>query len=710
MLIYVMINMVGGKMDLAKLNDKQLEAVKMNEGPLLVLAGAGSGKTRVLTTKVAYLVQELGISPEHILAITFTNKAAKEMKDRVLNILGSTAYNIQISTFHSFGLLIMKENYEALGYKNNFTILDSDDTLTLIKKIMKELNIDPKVYNPKAIRNKISGAINEMLDAKGYKKYANTEMDEKIVQVYEIYERKLQLNNSVDFDDLLMLPIKLFSSRPDILKGYQEKYQYILIDEYQDTNSAQYLLVKQLSAKYKNICVVGDESQSIYSFRGANYRNILNFEKDYPNCNTVYLEQNYRSTTNILNAANNVIKNNKERKDKNLWTENGIGDNIVYHRCKTEFDEREYVVEEVMKLIDSGIKREDIAVLYRTNAQSRNIEEGFLKNNIPYKVVGSFYFYNRKEIKDLISYLKLIYNPSDDISLTRVINVPKRGIGDKTISNLIEKASALGLSMFESIFDNKCLEFKRVIEELIKDKDRLTLTELVDAVLDKTGMKQELISENSVESEIRLENLEEFKSITANFENSFGVVSLEEFLNEISLVADISEHKNAVDVVTLMTVHSAKGLEFDYVFLIGMEEGIFPHNNSFNDASALEEERRLCYVAITRAKKKLWLINAGRRMLFGEPSCNPPSRFIDEIGEEGIEKEVIESTFLEPKMFNKGNMIDNNVEYHFGDKVRHATFGVGIVVGIDKSLLSIAFEHPHGIKKMIKGHKSIEKL
>ena len=697
-------------MNLTKLNDKQLEAVKINEGPLLVLAGAGSGKTRVLTTKVAYLIDELGIPPEHILAITFTNKAAKEMKDRVVSMLGPIAYSIQISTFHSFGLLIMKENYEALGYKNNFTILDSDDTLTLIKKIMKELNMDSKIYNPKAIRNKISGAKNEMLDAKGYKKYANTEFDEKVVQVYEIYERKLQLNNSVDFDDLLMLPIKLFSNRPDILKGYQEKYQYILIDEYQDTNSAQYLLVKQLSAKYKNVCVVGDESQSIYSFRGANYRNILNFEKDYQNCNTVYLEQNYRSTTNILNAANNVIRNNKERKDKNLWTENGVGDKIIYHRSKSEAEEREYVVTEVMKLIDNGVKREDIAVLYRTNAQSRNIEEGFLKNNIPYKVVGSFYFYNRKEIKDLISYLKLIYNPYDDVSLTRVINVPKRGIGDKTLSNLSEQANSLNLSMFEAINDGKCLEFKKIIEELIKDKDNYTLTELVDVVLEKTGMKQELISENSVEAEIRLENLEEFKSITANFENSYGVVSLEEFLNEISLVADISEHKNEIDVVTLMTVHSAKGLEFDYVFLIGMEEGIFPHSNSFSDNSALEEERRLCYVAITRAKKKLWLVNAGRRMLFGEISCNPPSRFITEMGEEPLEKEIMDSSFVEPKIFNKENLIDKNAEYHFGDKVRHATFGVGVIVGIDKSLLSIAFEHPHGIKKMIKGHKSIEKI
>ncbi len=698
-------------MNLTKLNNKQLEAVKINEGPLLVLAGAGSGKTRVLTTKVAYLIDELGISPEHILAITFTNKAAKEMKDRIVSILGPIAYNIQISTFHSFGLLIIKENYEVLGYKSNFTILDSDDTLTLIKKIMKELNIDPKVYNPKAIRNKISGAKNEMLSAKEYSRYANTDLDEKVVSVYEVYERKLKINNSLDFDDLLMEPIILFKNHPEVLQKYQQKYQYILIDEYQDTNSAQYLLVKMLSAKYKNVCVVGDESQSIYSFRGANYRNILNFEKDYPNCNTVFLEQNYRSTGNILSAANHVIEHNKERKDKNLWTENAVGDKIIYHRVHNESDEGEYVVSEIKKLLDSGVTKDSIAVLYRTNAQSRSMEDAFLRNNVPYKVIGSFYFYNRKEIKDLICYLKLIYNQADDVSLTRIINVPKRGIGDKTISNLADKAAINGTSMFDAIEDGKCLEFKKLILELIKEKDKCTLTELVDLILDKSGIRKELTSENSVESEIRLENLEEFKSITANFENINGIISLEDFLNEISLVTDINEHKNETDVVTLMTIHSAKGLEFDYVFLVGMEEGLFPHSNSLLDSSGIEEERRLCYVAITRAKKKLWLVNSQRRMIFGETSCNPPSRFIEEIGDEYLEKDVLPNTFTTGvKTFYKEDMVDNNAEYNFGDKVRHDTFGVGVIVGIDKSLLTIAFEHPYGIKKLIKGHKSIKKI
>ena len=695
-------------MELTNLNNKQLEAIKSVEGPLLVLAGAGSGKTRVLTTRIAYLISELGINPYNILAITFTNKAAKEMKDRVINMLGSMSKNIQISTFHSFGVTILGENCDKLGYKENFTILDSDDVLTVIKKILKDLNLDPKEYNPKAIRNRISGAKNGILSPSEYERFANTDFEEKVTLVYERYEKKLKSNNSVDFDDLLLLPINLFRMYPDVLKKYQERFQYILIDEYQDTNEAQYLLVKMLSAKHKNICVVGDESQSIYSFRGSNYRNILNFERDYKNCKTVLLEQNYRSTSNILNAANDVIKNNKERKDKNLWTENGNGEKIIYHRSSDEKDEAYYVMSEIKKLIDSGVSRDKIAVLYRTNAQSRTMEEALLRENIPYKVIGSFYFYNRKEIKDLISYLKLIYNPSDDISLTRVINTPKRGIGDKTIADLTEKANLYNISLFEAIDSGKPLEFKKIIEELIKEKDNLSLTELVDLVLNKSGMKDELVKEKTIESEIRLENLEEFKSITRNFEENVGIVSLEEFLLEISLVADMNEHKNDVDVVTLMTVHSAKGLEFDYVFITGLEEGIFPHNNSLMSESEIEEERRLCYVAITRAKTKLWLVNAMRRTLYGIDNANPPSRFINEINDKYLIKEAKEKNVEIKSKFKV--QIDENAEYNFGDKVKHDQFGIGVVVGIDKSILKVAFPAPFGIKTLIKGHKSIQKL
>lgn len=695
-------------MELTKLNDRQIEAVKCVDGPLLVLAGAGSGKTRVLTTRIAYLISELGINPYNILAITFTNKAAKEMKGRVIDMLGDNAKRIQISTFHSFGVTILRENYDKLGYKENFTILDSDDTLTVIKKIIKELNLDPKEYNPKAIKNRISGAKNQILSPEEYKKYANTDFEEKVTLIYEKYEKKLKANNSVDFDDLLILPINLFRTNPDVLKKYQERFQYILIDEYQDTNEAQYILVKMLSAKYKNICVVGDESQSIYSFRGSNYRNILNFERDYPNCKTVLLEQNYRSTSNILDAANEVIIHNKQRKDKNLWTENGVGEKIVYHRAYDEKDEAYYVMNEIKKLINDGVTRDRIAVLYRTNAQSRTMEESLLRENIPYKVIGSFYFYNRKEIKDLISYLKLIYNPDDDVSLTRVINTPKRGIGDKTISDLNSKADLLNRSLYEVIDSGKPLEFKKIIQELRNEKDNCTLTELVDLVLNKSGMKDELEREKTIDSEIRLENLEEFKSITRNFEESYGIVSLEEFLLEISLVADMNEHKDDVDVVTLMTVHSAKGLEFDYVFIIGLEEGIFPHNNSLISDNEIEEERRLCYVAITRAKNRLWLVNALKRTIYGMDSVNPPSRFLNEIDDSHLIKESKEKEIeIKPKFKVQ---IDETVEYNFGDKVKHDTFGVGVVVGIDKSVLSVAFPHPIGIKKLIKGHKSIEKL
>ncbi len=700
-------------MEITGLNEKQQEAVKTTEGPLLVLAGAGSGKTRVLTTRIAYLIEEMGISPKNILAITFTNKAAKEMKDRICKMLGGEGYQIQISTFHSFGLLILKEHANILGYKENFTILDSDDSLTVIKKIMKDLGIDLKEYNPKAIRNQISGAKNALLTAEQYERYANTDFEEKVLSIYRRYEERLRVNNSFDFDDLLMLPNILLRKNKKILEEYQDRFHYILVDEYQDTNEAQYKMIKMIGEKYKNVCVVGDNDQSIYTFRGANYRNILNFEKDYPNAKTVFLEENYRSTRMILNAANNVIKNNQERKDKNLWTKNEEGEKVIYHRAFDEKQEANYVTEEIEKLISSGIEKKEVAVLYRTNAQSRNMEEALLKKNIPYKVVGSFYFYNRKEIKDLISYLKLIYNSDDDIDLLRVINTPKRGIGNKTIETLVRKAEIDGVSLYDAIDSGKELEFKRIIEELVKLKETSTLTELVDAVLNLTGIREELESEKTLEADIRLENLEEFKSITRSYEEGEGIVSLEDFLETISLVSDVEEHKNNSDVVTLMTVHSAKGLEFDYVFIIGLEEGIFPHNNSMLESEGLEEERRLCYVAITRARKKLWLLNTRHRMYFGQTAYNPCSRFINEIDEQYLEKEEVEeplwgASSKKEKVLSSN--IDPNAEYNIGDKIIHDTFGEGMVVGIDKSVLTVAFEHPIGIKTLIKGHKSIRKV
>ena len=694
-------------MELVGYNDKQMEAILKTDGPILVIAGAGSGKTKVLTTKIAYLVDN-GIPTDNILAITFTNKAAKEMKDRVIGLLGSIGYQLRISTFHSFGVFLIHEHYDLLGYKENFTILDSDDSLTLIKKIMKDLNINVKDYNPKAIRNSISSSKNELISASDFERFIGNDFDQKVFEVYQRYERKLLLSNSLDFDDLLFLPIKLFREHPEILRHYQELYQYIMVDEYQDTNQAQYILIKMLSALNRNICVVGDESQSIYSFRGSNYRNILNFEKDYKDCETILLEQNYRSTSTILDSANDVIKNNKHRKDKKLWTENGVGDKLQYYKALDEKDEASYVVNEINKLIDSGVNKSDIAVLYRTNAQSRVMEEALLKEGIPYKVVGSFYFYNRKEIKDLICYLRLLYNTSDDISLQRIINVPKRGIGLKTIESLIEKANVNNSSIFNIIEGGKELSFKLMINDIKSEVDNCTLTELVDLILEKSGMKSELESDNSIESEIRLENLEEFKSITKAFEEKNGIVSLEDFLTEISLVSDITEHRGATDVVTLMTVHSAKGLEFENVFLIGLEEGVFPHSNSFYDDEALEEERRLCYVAITRAKKKLWLVNAHKRLLFGTDSFNKPSRFIDEINPNNIIETGSRRNNIGGKVIK--NVIDEDVDYGPGDKIIHDVFGEGVIISIDGSVVSIAFAHPHGVKKLLKGHKSIKKI
>ncbi len=701
--------MVKLMVDIETLNPNQQEAVQTTDGPILVLAGAGSGKTKVLTTKIAYLINNKNVLPSSILAITFTNKAAKEMKNRVASLLGPIANRIQISTFHSFGLLVIKEHYDKLQFKSNFTILDSDDSLTIVKKIMREMGYDISRYNPKVIRNRISGAKNELMTPDDYEKYASAEFEQIVVSIYRKYQEKLLVTNSLDFDDLLMLPIKLFKESPNVLKEYQERFQYILIDEYQDTNEAQYSLVKMISAKYKNICVVGDNDQSIYSFRGSNYRNILNFQNDYENPKVIILEENYRSTKNILNAANSVIKNNKQRKEKNLWTDNATGDKIKYYRAMDEKDEAYYIVKEIKKLIDQGNNRDDIAILYRTNAQSRNIEDALLRETIPYKVVGSLNFYNRKEIKDLTAYLRLIYNQYDDVSLTRIINVPRRGIGVKTIDKLVEKATTEKKSIYEVIESGKELIFKNQIETLRQISESCSLTELVDKVLELTGLKASLVAENTIEADVRLENLEEFKSITKTFEERNGLVSLEDFLMEISLVTDVEEQKQTSDLVTLMTVHSAKGLEFDNVFIVGLEEGIFPHSNSFDSQEGLEEERRLCYVAITRARKRLWIVNAKRRILYGLDSCNPPSRFVSEIADEYIESENIDLKEMHT-ILNKEDNIDSTIEYKIGDKIIHEDFGEGIVVGVDKQIITVAFSYPAEIKKLIKGHKSIRKV
>ena len=698
-------------MNIDDLNDKQKEAVLYNEGPLLIIAGAGAGKTKTLTSKIAYLIDEKEVSPYSILAITFTNKAAKEMKDRLYNLIGSDAKKLTVSTFHSFGLKLLRENYDYLGYDKNFVIMDSDDSLTVVKKIIKELGYDPKIYNPRAIRNKISSCKNEMTSPEMYEKYAVSDYEKIVNEIYKKYEKKLKKNNSVDFDDLLLLPIKLFKKYPDVLEKYQNIYKYILIDEYQDTNEAQYILTKLLSEKNRLITCVGDDSQSIYSFRGANYKNILNFEKDYKDAKTILLEQNYRSTSTILDAANQVIKNNKMKKDKKLWTARGIGEKIKYYRAYNEKDEAQYVIRKIKELINKNVDYKDIAVLYRTNAQSRVIEEEMLKENLPYRVVGSFYFYSRKEIKDLIAYLRLIHNSKDNVSLLRVINTPKRGIGLKTIDALTQKADQEGISIYEAISSGKELEFKKIIERLKEVANDLTLTELIDKVLDASGLRQELESENSLESEIRLENLEEFKSITKTFEEREGLVSLEEFLLEISLVSDVEEYKDDPNRISLMTVHSVKGLEYNHVFVIGLEEGIFPHMNSLMENHEVEEERRLMYVAITRAKDDLYLVNARRRTLFGKEQINPVSRFLNEIDKSLLETNVQEENPKEEKKIEVDEMFrEEDVDYQVGDYVYHETFGTGKVVEVTNTLVSVAFKHPHGIKKLMKNHKKLSKV
>ena len=690
-----------------KLNEQQIKAVKHIDGPCLVIAGAGSGKTKVLTARIAYLMEQ-GISDTNILAITFTNKAAKEMRERLNVMVPGT--RVFVGTFHSFGLKIIRENLELLGMDKNFTILDSDDVLSLIKKIMKDLGMDIKEISPYFVRNKISFIKNELLTDALLDKYFNTEVEKKVIEIYHEYLKVLKKNNSVDFDDLLKLPVELFKRNSDVLEHYQEHYQYILIDEYQDTNEVQYKLSKMLADKYKNIFVVGDPSQSIYGFRGANFRNILDFEKNFKNTEVIKLEQNYRSTKNILDAANSVIKNNKERKEMELYSTLGDGVKVKYLRSYDEKHEIALIVDEIKKLLKEGYTYQDIAIFYRTNAQSRNVEEVLLKNGFPYKVVGSYYFYNRKEIKDLLCYLRLINNTNDDVSLRRVINTPKRKIGNKSVLDLERRADAAGISMFDAIDSGKELEFKNIILELQQDALNLSLTELIDDVLDKSGLKRELESEHTLEADLRLENLMEFKSITASYEARTGSVNLGDFLDEISLIADISEHQDDDNVITLMTLHSAKGLEFPIVFITGMEEGIFPHQNAFLEGDAgIEEERRLCYVGFTRAKERLYLTNARKRMLYGKTTSNAPSRFISEI--QGDVLETLNSSVKEEKVINKEELYsDTDVEYKKGDLVMHTIYGKGVVIDVDEKFVNIAFAKNFGIRKLMKNHKSLKKI
>lgn len=691
-----------------KLNNEQKKAATFKDGPCLVIAGAGSGKTKVLTTRIANLIEN-GVKPYNILAITFTNKAAGEMRERVNNIIN--AHDAFIGTFHSFGLKIIRENSALFNLTSAFTLIDTEDQTSIIKKIMKDINITDKMISPTFIKSKISFIKNNMLSDSEISNFLISENEKIAVKIYYEYEKILKRNNTLDFDDLLKKPVELFNSNKEVLEKYQDKFKYILIDEYQDTNEVQYKLVKLLSKKYLNLFVVGDPSQSIYAFRGANYQNILNFEKDFKGCTVIKLPQNYRSTQTILDAANEVISHNKQRKDLDLFSDLGQGVKIKYIRTFNDSMENKRVVDEIQKLYEEGYNRKDMAIFYRTNAQSRSIEDALVKANIPYKVFGSFYFYKRKEIKDLLAYLKLIANPSDDVSLERVINEPKRKIGDKTIENLREKARSLNISMFEAIDSGKELEFKNLILNLIEISKDTSITGLIDKTLELSKMKETYENDKSLESDIRLENLMEFRSVSETYEKETGNVNLSDFLMEVSLVSDAAEYSLDSDAVTLMTVHSAKGLEFKVVFIIGLEENIMPISKALYDDEELEEERRLMYVAITRAKEKLYLLNAGRRMLYGNMQMNPPSRFISEISDNLLDKEETKNEMqsLKTKLLYSDDNTSGE-EFKNGDIVTHLTFGKGVVVSVDDKFITIAFHQRFGVKKFLKNYKGIRKV
>lgn len=641
----------GKKMNplLTGMNDRQAEAVQTTEGPLLIMAGAGSGKTRVLTHRIAYLIDEKLVNPWNILAITFTNKAAREMKERAFSLNPATE-DCLIATFHSMCVRILRREADHIGYNRNFTIIDPSEQRTLMKRILKTLNLDPKKWNERAILGTISNAKNDLIDEVAYAALAGDMYTEIVAKCYEMYQKELHQSEAMDFDDLIMLTLRLFDKNPDVLTYYQQRYQYIHVDEYQDTNHAQYQLVKLLASRFKNICVVGDADQSIYGWRGTDMQNILDFEKDYPEAKVVLLEENYRSTKTILQAANDVIKNNRNRHPKNLWTQNADGEDIVYYRANDEQDEALFVAKTIDELSStSDYVYRDFAVLYRTNAQSRNIEEALLKANIPYTMVGGTKFYSRKEIRDVISYLNLIANTSDNISFERVVNEPKRGVGPGTVEkirnfaagqemSLLDASSQIMLSPVKGKAAQAVFDFANLILNLREQLDELTVTELVELVLERTGYTEQLVAQATLESQARIENIEEFLSVTKNFDEDSendteetGLDRLSRFLNDLALIADTDDGDQESSEVTLMTLHAAKGLEFPVVFIIGMEENVFPLSRAAEDEDELEEERRLAYVGITRAEKVLFLTNANSRLLYGKTNYNRPTRFLNEI-------------------------------------------------------------------------------
>ncbi|EDP69308.1 ATP-dependent DNA helicase PcrA [Carnobacterium sp. AT7] len=735
------------------MNPKQKDAVVCTQGPLLIMAGAGSGKTRVLTHRIAYLIEEKNVNPWNILAITFTNKAAKEMKERVTRLMKEGGSDVWVSTFHSMCVRILRRDIDRIGYTKAFTISDPSEQQTLMKRILKERNIDPKKYNPRAILGEISNAKNELDTPEDYRKRAGSFFEKIVADCYDDYQRELRRNQAVDFDDLIMLAIRLFKESPETLDYYQNKFHYIHVDEYQDTNEAQYTLVNMLAERFKNLCVVGDADQSIYGWRGANMENILNFEKDYPDATTVLLEQNYRSTKFILQAANDVIGNNSKRKVKKLWTDNHDGEKITYYRGQSEGDESRYVISKIQEEMKANhYNYGDFAVLYRTNAQSRVIEDSLLKSNIPYKMVGGHKFYDRKEIRDVLAYLRLIANPDDNMSFERVVNVPKRGIGPGTIEKLRTSSNQYDWSLLETALNvsitpisgkaaNELEAFGFMMKDLRQMQEYVPVTELVEEVLKRSGYQKSLELERTLESETRLENIQEFLTVTQQFEKeNTEDKSLLTFLTDLALVSDLDNlEEEPQSEVTLMTLHAAKGLEFPIVFLIGLEEGIFPLSRSMMEEDQLEEERRLAYVGITRAEKKLYITNAYSRVLYGRTQSNSASRFINEITDEVLElgnPQTMNTPFSRSPFSSTTSSMQRNqatratsqpykapvtskmssgadkLGWNVGDKAVHKKWGLGTVVKVTGAAndlqLDIAFKE-QGIKRLLAAFAPIEK-
>lgn len=736
------------------LNDRQKEAVLHDEGPLLILAGAGSGKTRVLTHRIAYLIENKGINPFNILAITFTNKAANEMRERIDGLLNTRMDDLWAGTFHSICVRILRYNIKKIGYDSNFSIYDRDDQLTVVRECIKDMNLDKDIYKEKPVLNTIGRLKDKMVSPSDYIKENYSSLYSRTVgEIYELYEKKLRNNNALDFDDLILKTVELLLRDKETLDYYSRRFKYIFVDEFQDTNGPQYQLISLLSSFHKNLTVVGDDDQSIYGFRGADIENILNFEKDYDNTKIIKLEENYRSTKNILDIANHVIKNNNDRKDKVLWTGNEEGHQVIIESTFDEREEANFAIDKMEELINEfGYKYSDFAILYRTNAQSRNFEEAFIRRNLPYKLVGGIKFYGRREIKDVVAYLNLVQNPTDNVSLKRIINVPKRGIGNVTLEKIESYANGTGESIYSAILSidnipgisertkNNLRKFTSTINELIVMKEILGVQDFIEKLLNDSGYADELRKENSIESQTRLENINEFISVAVDYERENPEGTIEDFLVNVSLLSDVDKTEDVDNAATMLTIHSSKGLEFPVIFLVGMEEGLFPSARSVESDKDIEEERRLCYVAITRAEERLFITFANTRTIYGRTNYTLPSRFVEE-----IPKELVETTYDEKKLrvnrSSKNTRFDSNIsndkynkivdkeieeaekrkeenqglagEITIATKVRHKKWGEGMIVGIkdtpnDKEL-TIAFENA-GLKRIILSIAPIEIL